>query len=234
MLPLLLPLLACLASTHGDPHASAAYGRFVPSTAPDHVYPAGDDLMLVWHTDEGKVVWRRYPPKKLAGFHHVHEDEGAWAAVRFHDGSEKLLFARQSSDLKTEVGLLARHFELPVEVEGSPPEPEPKPKPTSDDPIILGALDKTLIDQTIKADMASFRACYQAGLNGDFSLGGWVVVKFVIEPDGTVGSTSIKGTTMGEDEVEQCLLDAYAELVFPEPKGGGIVIVSYPFVFSPS
>ncbi len=232
---LLLPLLACLASTHGDPHASAAYGRTVPPVAPDHIYPATGDLMLVWHVDD-KVVWRRYPQTQLAALHHVHEPGGARVAVRFVDGTERALIERPDSDLKTEVGQLAMLFDLAVDVDGQPP--ERPPDTSASDPgetgePIFGALDKTLIDQTIRAEMPRVRACYQLGLDRNFSLGGLVVVKFVITKDGTVSSSTVKATTMGDEEVETCILDTFLELAFPEPKGGGKVIVSYPFVFAP-
>jgi hypothetical protein len=39
---------------------------------------------------------------------------------------------------------------------------------------------------------------------------------------------------MGDRDVEGCLTDRIRRWIFPEPKGGGIVIVKYPFVFKAS
>jgi hypothetical protein len=100
------------------------------------------------------------------------------------------------------------------------------------DPIILGALDRSLIDAVIKRHMNQIRYCHQRELTTDPSIAGKVVVKFVVAKDGTVSSASIKSTTMNNSAVESCLTSRFLRMQFPEPKGGGIVIVSYPFVFS--
>ena len=101
------------------------------------------------------------------------------------------------------------------------------------DPIILGALDKSLIDAVIKRHMNQIRYCYQRELTKNPNLGGKVTVKFVIAKDGSVSKASIKSTTMGSKAVEGCITGRFMRFQFPEPKGGGIVIVSYPFIFSP-
>jgi pSer/pThr/pTyr-binding forkhead associated (FHA) protein/outer membrane biosynthesis protein TonB len=101
------------------------------------------------------------------------------------------------------------------------------------DPIILGALDRSLIDEVIKRHMNQIRYCYQRELTKNPSLGGKVVIKFIIAKDGTVSTASVKKTTMGNAGVEQCIVGRFMRMQFPKPKGGGIVIVSYPFLFSP-
>lgn len=100
------------------------------------------------------------------------------------------------------------------------------------DPIIMGALDKSLIDAVIKRNMAQIKYCYQRELTKNPSLGGKIVVKFVIAKDGTVSSASTKASTMNSPAVEECINGRFIRFQFPEPKGGGIVIVSYPFLFS--
>lgn len=101
------------------------------------------------------------------------------------------------------------------------------------DPIILGALDKSLIDAVIKRNMAQIRYCYQRELTKNPTLGGKITVKFVIAKDGTVSSATTKTSTMNNPAVESCINGRFMKFQFPEPKGGGIVIVSYPFIFSP-
>jgi hypothetical protein len=101
------------------------------------------------------------------------------------------------------------------------------------DPIILGALDRSLIDEVVKRHINQIRYCYQRELNKAPTLGGKVVIKFTIAKDGTVSQASTKSTTMSNSAVENCMLGRFLRMQFPEPKGGGIVIVSYPFLFSP-
>ncbi len=101
------------------------------------------------------------------------------------------------------------------------------------EPIILGALDKSLIDAVIKRNMNQIRYCYQRELTKNPALGGKITVKFVIAKDGTVSSATTKSSTMNSPAVEGCINGRFLRFQFPEPKGGGIVIVSYPFIFSP-
>ena len=101
------------------------------------------------------------------------------------------------------------------------------------DPIILGALDKSLIDAVIKKHMNQIRYCYQRELNSHPTLGGKIVVKFVVAKDGSVSSATTKTSTMNSPAVESCINGRFMRFKFPEPKGGGIVIVSYPFIFRP-
>ncbi|MEC8193138.1 MAG: AgmX/PglI C-terminal domain-containing protein [Myxococcota bacterium] len=102
------------------------------------------------------------------------------------------------------------------------------------DPIILGALDKSLIDAVIKKHMNQIRYCYQRELPKNPSLAGKVTVKFVISKTGSVSKASTKTSTLANKAVEGCINSRFMRFKFPEPKGGGIVIVSYPFIFQPS
>ena len=101
------------------------------------------------------------------------------------------------------------------------------------DPIVLGALDRSLIDEVIKRHLNAIRYCYQRELTKDPQLEGKVVVKIVIAGDGTVSSASVKSSSLGNEAVESCIVSRFERLQFPAPRGGGIVIVSYPFVFEP-
>ncbi len=102
------------------------------------------------------------------------------------------------------------------------------------DPIVLGALEKDAIDQVLEPELAFFRDCYRTELAVSPALAGKVTVKFVIAKDGTVSSSTLKATTVGNPTLDACVVDRVAQLRFPEPRGGGLVIVSYPVVFAPS
>ena len=77
------------------------------------------------------------------------------------------------------------------------------------------------------------RYCYERALVRDPDLRGELEVKFVIARDGTVARTMLESTTLGTTAVEQCVLSRFQHLVFSELRGGGVVFVSYPLVFSP-
>ena len=100
------------------------------------------------------------------------------------------------------------------------------------DPIILGALGKSLIDTVIKRQMNEIERCYQQSVAQDPSLSGTIAVKFVIAQDGSVAQATIKSSTMGSAAVENCVVSAFEPIQFPNPRGGGIVIATYAFTFS--
>ncbi len=110
-------------------------------------------------------------------------------------------------------------------------EPAGELDPTSSP--LLGSLDKELIDDVIFQELGAIQYCYQRELNLDETLEGKLVTKFVIGVDGLVDSAEITYDQLDRPEVGDCVLDRIEELEFPPPKGGGIVIVSYPFQFSP-
>jgi hypothetical protein len=98
--------------------------------------------------------------------------------------------------------------------------------------ITLGSLDKALVDAVVKRHAQSIRYCYQRELTKDPSLAGKVTVKFFIDRFGGVSKSSIKRSSLGSTAAESCIKKRFMTMQFPEPKGGGVVIVSYPFMFS--
>jgi hypothetical protein len=100
-------------------------------------------------------------------------------------------------------------------------------------PVVLGVLEKPVIEEVIRSNMAEIRYCYRRALATEPTLAGRVTVKFVIAADGTVASATVKSTTLAAPAVESCICGRFMRFVFPPPKGDGIVIVSYPFAFSP-
>ena len=98
--------------------------------------------------------------------------------------------------------------------------------------FIGSALDRSLIDAVIKRNSNQIRNCYQRELTRDPSLAGKIVAKFTISKDGTVSKSEIKSSSMGNAAVESCISERIMHFQFPEPKGGGVVVVSYPFMFS--
>jgi hypothetical protein len=118
--------------------------------------------------------------------------------------------------------------------DGSSPKSEGGIGRIGGDPIILGALDKSLIDRVIKRNMNQIKYCYSRQLNANPTLNGKIVVKFVISGDGSVSQAKTHSSTMtGGTAVQSCINERILRFQFPEPRGGGIVIVQYPFLFAP-
>ncbi|MEN0063780.1 MAG: AgmX/PglI C-terminal domain-containing protein [Myxococcota bacterium] len=114
----------------------------------------------------------------------------------------------------------------------------PKPRQglgtVAGDPIVIGALDRSLIEDVIKRNLNAIRYCYQRELNKKPGLAGKVVVGFTIAKDGSVSAARIKQSSLEHSPTESCIASRFLRLRFPLPKGNGIVVVSYPFHFSTS
>lgn len=98
-------------------------------------------------------------------------------------------------------------------------------------PEVEGQLDREIIERVIRQHRREIRACYEQELQRNASLEGRVVVSFVIDPSGQVARASIGSSTMGNSTVEDCITLRVRRWRFPEPSGGGLVRVNYPFTF---
>jgi len=102
---------------------------------------------------------------------------------------------------------------------------------TSSDPEVMGSLDKELIRQVIRSHRDQIRYCYETQLARFPNLKGKVQVKFIISAAGTVASSSVSQSTVGNGELDSCVAGRVRTWIFPKPKGGGVVVVVYPFLF---
>ena len=118
--------------------------------------------------------------------------------------------------------------------EQAEPEAEPVPSPSPAPP--LGAMSRASIDEGIQGVLDEVDECYREALEEVPDLEGMIRARFTIRGDDGVGRViriSIKDADFDDAPLEDCLLDAIEEVEFPPPEGGGIVIVTYPFVFTP-
>ncbi|MGQ0507402.1 MAG: TonB family protein, partial [Myxococcaceae bacterium] len=105
---------------------------------------------------------------------------------------------------------------------------------TSSEPMVMGSLDKELIRQVIHRNRNQIRYCYESQLTRFPKLKGKVAVKFVISASGSVASSSVAQADTNNAELETCVAGRVRTWMFPKPKGGGVVIVTYPFIFKAS
>ncbi len=105
---------------------------------------------------------------------------------------------------------------------------------TSSEPSVMGSLDKELIRKVIHANRSQIRFCYESQLNRFPKLEGKVAIKFIISGQGTVAKSEVAQTSVNNAELEACVAGRVRTWVFPKPKGGGVVVVTYPFIFKQS
>ena len=99
-------------------------------------------------------------------------------------------------------------------------------------PVVLGAINEDLVSHVIYTHHKELRTCYEAGLESDEKMVGKVSVKFIIGSDGMVVNSEIKHSTLGDEEVEGCIVDEFYNMDFPAPERGK-AIVTAPFTFQP-
>ena len=97
--------------------------------------------------------------------------------------------------------------------------------------MVTGSLDREIIRRVISKHRAEIKYCYEKELTKHRDLAGKIVVTFIIAPTGRVIKAKIRETTMRNKAVEQCMVARVKRWRFPQPTGGGIVEVSYPFIF---
>jgi hypothetical protein len=95
---------------------------------------------------------------------------------------------------------------------------------------VRGSLDKEIIRRIIRRHLNEVKFCYEKELMHKPDLYGRVMVQFTISGTGAVIASIVQNSTMNNPSVEQCIAGAVRRWEFPKPQGGGIVIVSYPFV----
>jgi TonB family protein len=97
---------------------------------------------------------------------------------------------------------------------------------------VVGSLSREEIERVIKRHENEIRFCYNTELSKEPSLYGKVAVNFTIDGSGAVSDAQVAQTSMNNNNVEQCMLSRMRRWKFPEPKGGGVVVVTYPWIFS--
>ena len=117
-------------------------------------------------------------------------------------------------------GLHTRHSHGPeVSLEGS---------------SVRGSLDKEIIRRTVRRHLNEVKYCYENALTTHPSLVGRIVTQFTIAPTGRVLAAVIQSSSLKSPTVEVCVVNAVKRWEFPQPTGGGLAMVSYPFTFAPA
>lgn len=97
--------------------------------------------------------------------------------------------------------------------------------------VYIGSMSREEIQRVMNRAMSRIRYCYERALTSSPDLEGKLTVLFQIAATGDVASVSKVQSTLTGD-VDTCVQRVLQSLKFPTPKGGGVVSVTYPFVFT--
>jgi hypothetical protein len=98
---------------------------------------------------------------------------------------------------------------------------------------IRGGLDPAVIRQIIEERLSEVRYCYENALLKKTNLQGKISASWTILADGTVSDLKSESDEIETKILHPCIKDQIKNWKFPAPKGGGVVHVKYPFLFSP-
>ena len=96
--------------------------------------------------------------------------------------------------------------------------------------VLEGGLDRTVVQATIAKYLSQVRACYETGLQKNPGLAGQVTMNFEIGGGGDLNFARVERTSLDDKNVEECISQRMLGWKFPKPRGGVGVRVSYPFV----
>jgi len=103
---------------------------------------------------------------------------------------------------------------------------------------VMGSVDKELIRRVIQEHAAQIRYCYEQRLAINPRLSGKVSIKWIINADGSASGAVIVhdsgSTTLDDVEVHDCMMKRIQSWQFPKPKGGGMAVITYPWILRAS
>lgn len=97
-------------------------------------------------------------------------------------------------------------------------------------PQVAGFLSREQIERVVRRHTRGIQFCYERELQNDANLAGRIAVQWTIGMDGRVQSASATENTMGNRNVESCVVAEVRRMRFDQPDGGNVV-VTYPFTF---
>lgn len=100
------------------------------------------------------------------------------------------------------------------------------------EPQVPSSLDREEVRRVVRSHLADLRHCYDEALAMSPALAGKVTVEWVVSHEGTVSSAMVVQSTTGSSQLDACVTARVLTWLFPKVKGGGVAVVTYPFVFT--
>jgi hypothetical protein len=124
--------------------------------------------------------------------------------------------ARRAADEQERLAEAARS-DAPKHPGRHAPEADPVPGMKVDSE--LGVMDTADVEDTLQARFDDVRACYERAGKAREYAGGRVVLHFLVDGTGHAEDVWVVESTLGNFEVERCLVGVGRSVVFPAPSG---------------
>lgn len=97
--------------------------------------------------------------------------------------------------------------------------------------VLGNGLERDVVMAVIRRHQSEITYCYETELAKNAALSGKVAVSFTIDGSGSISEAQIAESGLSNENVEACMLSRIRRWKFPEPKGGGVVVITFPWVF---
>ena len=101
------------------------------------------------------------------------------------------------------------------------------------DPVVSRGLTAGEISSVTRRNLNQIRHCYERLLQRRPGVVGKAKTKFIINPNGRVGSARILSSNISDNQFRNCLTRTIKKWKFPKPRNNSSVDVNYPFAFNP-
>lgn len=97
--------------------------------------------------------------------------------------------------------------------------------------VIGNGLDKDVVMSVIRRHQSEIKFCYEKELQQNAKLAGKIAITWTIDASGAISDAQVAESGVDNTNVEACMLERIRRWKFPEPKGGGVVVITFPWVF---
>lgn len=97
--------------------------------------------------------------------------------------------------------------------------------------VIGNGLEKDVVMAVIRRHQSEIKFCYEKELQQNAKLAGKIAVTWTIDASGGISDAQVAESGVDSPNVEACMLERIRRWKFPEPKGGGVVVITFPWVF---
>ncbi len=95
----------------------------------------------------------------------------------------------------------------------------------------MGVLETEEVDATMRAHFDDVRGCYSRAGKAQRYAGGRVLLRFLVAGDGSAQDVLVVESTLGNYDVERCLVDVGRRITFHAPSGRKPTTFEYPVEF---
>jgi TonB family protein len=98
-------------------------------------------------------------------------------------------------------------------------------------PGAADSIDLAEIRSVVRSHHADLKRCYDPSLGEARRPVGTASLRWAIGEDGQVRAVEVLSSTHGFPALDTCIVEAVRSWRFRRPRGGGVVVVTYPFLF---